>query len=85
VIGGTGTFWGPVVGALFVRTSTPLLDELADTGFVQDMSAPLERAVTSQALVLGVLYILFVLFLPAGVVGGAAQLRRRFTREPAVK
>ena len=83
VIGGTGTFWGPVVGALFVRTSTPLLDELADTGFVQDMSAPLERAVTSQPLVLGILYILFVLFLPAGVVGGAAQIRRRFTREPA--
>jgi branched-chain amino acid transport system permease protein len=83
VIGGTGTFWGPVVGALFVRTSTPLLDELAGTGFVQDMSAPLERAVTSQPLILGTLYILFVLFLPAGVVGAAAQARSRFTREPA--
>ena len=41
------------------------------------------RAVTSQPLVLGILYILFVLFLPAGVVGGAAQVRRRLTREPA--
>jgi branched-chain amino acid transport system permease protein len=78
VIGGTGTFWGPVVGALFVRTSTPLLDELADTGFVQGMSAPLERAVTSQLFVLGTLYILFVLFLPAGVVGAVDQARRRF-------
>jgi branched-chain amino acid transport system permease protein len=76
VIGGTGTFWGPVVGALFVRTSAPLLDELAETGFVQDMSAPLERAVTSHALILGTLYILFVLFFPAGVVGAASGARR---------
>lgn len=79
VIGGTGTFWGPVVGALFVRTSAPLLDELAGTGFVQDMSAPLERAVTSHALILGTLYILFVLFLPAGIVGAAGR------REQAVR
>jgi branched-chain amino acid transport system permease protein len=83
VIGGTGTFWGPVVGALFVRTSSPLLDELAGTGFVQGLSAPLERAVTSQPLILGTLYILFVLYLPAGVVGAAARVRGRFTREPA--
>jgi branched-chain amino acid transport system permease protein len=83
VIGGTGTFWGPVVGALLVRTSAPLLDELAGTSFVQQMSAPLERAVTSQPLILGTLYILFVLFLPAGVVGAVDQARRRFTRWPA--
>ena len=68
VIGGTGTFWGPVLGALFVRTSAPLLDELAGTRWVQDLADPVERAVTSQALILGVVYILFVLFLPGGLV-----------------
>jgi branched-chain amino acid transport system permease protein len=82
VIGGTGTFWGPVVGALFVRTSAPLLDELADTGFVQDMSAPLERAVTSHPLILGTVYILFVLFLPAGLMGAADRAGRRFLKRP---
>ena len=77
VIGGTGTFWGPVLGALFVRTSQPLLDELAETRAIQDLSDPLERALTSQALILGTVYILFVLFLPGGLV---ALGRRRASK-----
>ena len=81
VIGGTGTFWGPVVGALFVRSSAPLLDQLADTQAVQDLSDPLERALTSQPLILGTVYILFVLFLPAGIVGAVDRLRATRPRE----
>jgi branched-chain amino acid transport system permease protein len=81
VIGGTGTFWGPVVGALFARTSAPLLDQLADTQAVQGLSDPLERALTSQPLILGTVYILFVLFLPAGIVGAVDRLRATRPRE----
>jgi branched-chain amino acid transport system permease protein len=77
VIGGTGTFWGPVVGAVFARVSAPLLDKLADSGTVQGLSEPVERAVTSQPLVLGTVYILFVLFLPGGIAGAAQRVWRR--------
>lgn len=80
VIGGTGTFWGPVLGALFVRTSAPLLDQLADTRAVQGLSDPVERALTSQPLILGTVYILFVLFLP----GGLAALGRRRRAGPVL-
>jgi branched-chain amino acid transport system permease protein len=70
-----------VVFALSIQTVTPstmsvsVTDELAGTRTVQDLSDPIERAVTSQPLILGTVYILFVLFLPGGLV--ALGRRRR--------
>ncbi len=74
VIGGPGTFLGPVLGAIFVVASGPLLDQLDRASWIQGLPDVLHRMLTSQPLVLGVIYILLVLFLP----GGLASLSSRF-------
>ena len=62
VVGGLGTIWGPLVGAILVM--------LADEGLreVQDY----------RTLGLGLTLALFVLLLPDGLVGAAARIRRRW-------
>jgi branched-chain amino acid transport system permease protein len=61
VIGGMGTFWGPMIGALFLVTLPEFLRMFQDY----------------RLLLLGVLLILTITFLPDGIMGGAAALRRR--------
>lgn len=80
VIGGSGSFWGPVLGATFVRMMPPLLDELAANPSVQELPDRLERAVTSQFLILGIIYILFVVYLPGGFTAAFNRLLGRVDR-----
>jgi branched-chain amino acid transport system permease protein len=61
VIGGMGTFWGPMIGALFLVTLPEFLRMFQDY----------------RLLLLGILLILTITFLPDGIMGGAAALRRR--------
>jgi len=77
VIGGSGSFWGPVLGAIFVRMMPPLLDELAQNAAIQDLPDRLERAVTSQFLILGLIYVLFVVYLPGGFTAAFNRLTGR--------
>ena len=80
VIGGSGSFWGPVLGAVFVRMMPPLLDELAANPSIQELPDRLERAVTSQFLILGIIYILFVVYLPGGFTAAFNRLLGRVDR-----
>lgn len=63
-LGGIGTVLGPLVGALLV------------TGFQHVLSSGFERWST----LLGVLFILSVIFAPQGIVGGVSDLVRRLRR-----
>jgi len=58
-LGGIGTFWGPVIGALVVV--------LFSEGFRNIFAE-------AHVLVYGVLIIIVILFLPEGIVGGASKL-----------
>lgn len=62
VIGGIGTFAGPIVGTLFLVTLPELLRRFQDY----------------RLLLLGVLLILTITFLPQGIVGGLKTLQRRW-------
>ncbi len=64
VIGGMGTFGGPVIGTLFLVTLPELLRAFQDY----------------RLLLLGILLILTMTFLPQGIVGGFTTLRRRWSR-----
>jgi branched-chain amino acid transport system permease protein len=61
VIGGMGTFWGPLIGTLFLVTLPEFLRMFQEY----------------RLLLLGVLLILTMTFLPQGIVGGAKRLWRR--------
>jgi branched-chain amino acid transport system permease protein len=67
VIGGMGTFWGPLVGTLFLVTVPEMLRMFQDY----------------RLLLLGVLLILTITFLPEGIAGGLNRLRRRRTAATA--
>lgn len=53
LIGGMGTLWGSIVGAMFLMGAREFL-----TGFTENWP-----------IVLGVVYVLFVLFVPSGIAG----------------
>lgn len=63
-LGGIGTVLGPLVGAILV------------TGFQHVLSSVFERWST----LLGILFILSVIFAPQGIVGGVSDLVRRIRR-----
>ena len=60
VMGGMGTFWGPLLGTLFMVTLPELLRTFHEY----------------RLLILGILLILTITFLPQGIVGGARLLGR---------
>ncbi|MBO9578157.1 MAG: branched-chain amino acid ABC transporter permease [Microbacteriaceae bacterium] len=66
-LGGIGTVLGPLVGAVLV------------TGFQHVLSSVFERWST----LLGLIFILSVIFAPQGIVGGVADLMRRIRRRGA--
>jgi branched-chain amino acid transport system permease protein len=67
VIGGMGTFWGPIVGTVFMVTLPEFLRVFQDY----------------RLLLLGILLIIMITFLPAGIVGGIKALWRRGMARPA--
>jgi len=64
IAGGAGTLLGPVVGAAVVV----LLKNVVSA------------YVTRWALLLGLVFVLIVLYMPEGLVPGIERLRRRFAR-----
>lgn len=74
IIGGTGTIWGPIVGAVLV-----VLLGQATTALVRD--APLgmsflEGRVGLDLLLFGIVLVVITLFLPRGMVGSMTRSRR---------
>jgi branched-chain amino acid transport system permease protein len=69
IIGGMGTVWGPLVGAILVE-----LLHVELSGALGGGGAGL------YLVVYGVLMIIVVLFFPRGIVGGIESLKRRFRR-----
>ena len=66
VIGGMGTFWGPLIGTVFLVTLPEFLRMFQEF----------------RLLILGILLILTITFLPDGIVGGAKLLWRRGAWRP---
>jgi branched-chain amino acid transport system permease protein len=69
VVGGAQVFWGPVAGAGFLTVLPELLRELAPLVGIEP--GPL------RMLVNGVVLLLVILFLPAGLVSLPRRLRER--------
>jgi branched-chain amino acid transport system permease protein len=75
IIGGIGTFAGPVIGAFGLKLTERLLRDLKVQigGLSLDIGA-------SWSLILGAIFILVVIVFPRGVVGTLSLLRARLSR-----
>ncbi len=76
VLGGVGTLWGAVMGGIVYEYLDFRLVALANTGTVQSLPGVLRVPLSEPLFLLGVLFIVLVLFVPGGLGG---LLRRRAT------
>ena len=69
-VGGRGTKWGPVIGAVLVN----LLKSFATRAYPD-----------SWLIILGMLFVLVVLFMPDGIAGLYQQLKSKYSRKRKLK
>jgi branched-chain amino acid transport system permease protein len=78
VLGGVGTRWGAVLGAfVYVYLQQYLLKVAAEPSFA-GLPAVVRVPVSQPDVLLGALFIAFVLFAPGGLAGLAARIRTRW-------
>jgi branched-chain amino acid transport system permease protein len=77
VLGGVGTRWGAVVGAIiYVYLQQYLLKVAAEPSF-SGLPAVLREPLSQPDFLLGVLFLLFILFAPGGIAGLVSRTRLR--------
>jgi branched-chain amino acid transport system permease protein len=74
VLGGVGTLWGAVLGGVVYEYLDFRLVALSNTSVVQSLPAVLKVPLSEPLFLLGVLFIVLVLFVPGGL-GGALRAR----------
>lgn len=87
VLGGVGSRWGAVVGAIIYTLLDQRLTALAGSEFIQGLPAVLRIPLSEPLFILGTLFILVVLFLPGGIAGLAhrAAARRQHGAEARIE
>ncbi|MBL0884922.1 branched-chain amino acid ABC transporter permease [Myceligenerans indicum] len=86
VLGGVGSRWGAVVGAVLYTVLDQRLGEFAGSEAVAGLPAVLRVPLSEPMFLLGTCFILVVMFLPGGIAGAASRavdrVRRRGPRGP---
>jgi branched-chain amino acid transport system permease protein len=87
VVGGMGSIWGPILGAIFVVGLPALLqNEVQSIPFLAGGTKTSGIPVTdASAIVYGLLLIVFLLFEPRGVVGLASKVGSLVRRRRAIR
>lgn len=76
VIGGVGSRWGALAGAVLYVLLNQRLTVLAQAAWVDELPAVLRIPLSEPMFILGTLFVLVVMFLPGGIAGTVARLRR---------
>jgi branched-chain amino acid transport system permease protein len=79
VLGGAGYRWGAVVGGVVYMFLDQRLGSLAASHTIATLPSPLRVPLSQPLFLLGVLFIVFVMFVPGGI---AAVVRRVVDRTP---
>ncbi|MGD8200238.1 branched-chain amino acid ABC transporter permease [Ornithinimicrobium sp. W1679] len=74
VLGGVGSRWGAVAGAILYVLLSQRLTVLSQAGWVDDLPAVLRIPLSEPLFILGTLFVLVVLFLPGGLAGTVARV-----------
>ncbi len=77
IIGGSGSLWGPVAGALLYHYLNVRLAVWAGSEAVKGLPGVLSRPLSEPLFVFGLIFILLVLFFPRGLAGAFAGRRLR--------
>ena len=76
VLGGVGFRWGAVVGGLVYPLLDKRLSDLASSSFIDSLPGILRIPLSEPVFILGMIFVLVVMFLPGGIAGIASRLRR---------
>jgi branched-chain amino acid transport system permease protein len=75
VLGGVGSRWGAVAGAVVYVLLSQRLAVLAQASAIQDLPAVLRIPLSEPMFILGTIFVLVVMFLPGGLAGLGLRLR----------
>ncbi|MGB3413210.1 MAG: branched-chain amino acid ABC transporter permease [Microbacteriaceae bacterium] len=86
VLGGVGYRWGAIIGAVvFTLLDHRLVSTLGDIEFISELPPILSVPLSEPLFILGVLFILVVLFLPGGIVGTIDRLLKKKSSHKSVE
>ncbi|MBW9205339.1 branched-chain amino acid ABC transporter permease [Mumia sp. zg.B17] len=80
VLGGVGSRWGVIVGAVVYTVLNQRLSLLAHSDTVESLPAVLRVPLSEPMFILGTVFILVVMFFPGGIAGAARTTTRTRTR-----
>ncbi|QIX25685.1 branched-chain amino acid ABC transporter permease [Nocardioides sp. JQ2195] len=80
VIGGVGSRWGAVAGAVVYTLFNQRLTKLAESDFVAGLPDAVRIPLSQPLFILGTVFVLIVLFLPGGIAGTLSAVTARWRR-----
>ena len=84
IIGGSGSLWGPLAGAMLYYYLNDRLTDWAGSETVSDLPAVLGKPLSDPVFIFGIIFILLVLFFPRGLSGIVESRIRPLLRGLAV-
>ncbi|GEK81646.1 branched-chain amino acid ABC transporter permease [Agrococcus baldri] len=89
VLGGVGYRWGAIVGGIVYTILDQRLAELASSSWIAELPPVLHIPLSEPLFILGMLFVLVVMFAPGGIVGISHRLTKgrggkKDAAEPAV-
>ena len=75
VLGGAGRLWGAMLGGMLYTYLDNRLGELSTQPELQDMPAVIRVPISEPTFLLGLLFVIIVLFFPGGIAGALTKRR----------
>lgn len=83
VLGGVGSRWGAIVGAVIYTLLNQRLATLAGSQAISELPLVLRIPLSEPMFILGTLFILVVVLMPGGISGAVSDLRRKYRKAEA--
>ncbi|GAB3815318.1 branched-chain amino acid ABC transporter permease [Tessaracoccus terricola] len=83
VLGGVGSRWGAIVGAVIYTLLNQRLAALAGSEAISQLPFVLRLPLSEPMFILGTLFILVVVLMPGGISGAVSDLRRKYRKAEA--
>lgn len=83
VLGGVGSRWGAIVGAVIYTLLNQRLASLAGSQAISELPLVLRIPLSEPMFILGTLFILVVVLMPGGISGAVSDLRRKYRKAEA--